>query len=100
MPRHAPGGSTGDASGGEREAIDAALAAIVERPVPAGVSRTGDAIGYALAGGGKRVRGRLLLASYRAAGGRGDAPRLAAAMVGYGLLLSLLTLPLWAQWGT
>ena len=25
------------------------------------------------------------------------APRLAAAMVGYGLLLSLLTLPLWAQ---
>ncbi|GAB3101359.1 AEC family transporter [Lysobacter terrae] len=27
------------------------------------------------------------------------APRLAAAMVGYGLLLSLLTLPLWAQWG-
>ena len=28
------------------------------------------------------------------------APRLAAAMVGYGVLLSLLTLPLWAQWGT
>lgn len=27
------------------------------------------------------------------------APRLAAAMVGYGLLLSLLTLPLWAMWG-
>ena len=29
----------------------------------------------------------------------GLAPRLAAAMVGYGLLLSLLTLPLWALWG-
>lgn len=29
----------------------------------------------------------------------GLAPRLAAAMVGYGLLLSLLTLPLWATWG-
>lgn len=29
----------------------------------------------------------------------GLAPRLAAAMVGYGTLLSLLTLPLWAQWG-
>jgi predicted permease len=28
----------------------------------------------------------------------GLAPRLAAAMVGYGLLLSLLTLPLWAHW--
>lgn len=27
------------------------------------------------------------------------APRLAAAMVGYGLLLSLLSLPWWAQWG-
>ena len=26
------------------------------------------------------------------------APRLAAAMVGYGVLLALLTLPLWAQW--
>ena len=26
------------------------------------------------------------------------APRLAAAMVGYGVLLSLLTLPLWALW--
>jgi predicted permease len=29
----------------------------------------------------------------------GLAPRLAAAMVGYGLLLSLATLPLWAAWG-
>ena len=28
----------------------------------------------------------------------GLAPRLAAAMVGYGVLLSLITLPLWAQW--
>jgi predicted permease len=32
--------------------------------------------------------------------GHGLAPRLAAAMVGYGVLLSLLTLPLWAQWGS
>lgn len=29
----------------------------------------------------------------------GLAPRLAAAMVGYGVLLSLLSLPLWAHWG-
>lgn len=29
----------------------------------------------------------------------GLAPRLAAALVGYGVLLSLLTLPLWALWG-
>ncbi len=64
----------------ERAAIDAALAAIVQRHLPPGVSRTGDAIGYALAGGGKRVRGRLLLAAYRAAGGGGDAALLAAAV--------------------
>lgn len=60
--------------------IDGAIASVVERHVPPGVSRTADAIGYALAGGGKRVRGRLLLAAYRAAGGAGDASLLAAAV--------------------
>ena len=45
------------------------------------------------------VAGLLLL--FRPAGAlaiaQGMAPRLAAAMVGYGLLLSLVTLPLWAR---
>jgi geranylgeranyl pyrophosphate synthase len=35
---------------------------------------------YALSGGGKRLRGLLLLASYRAAGGRGDVSTIAAAV--------------------
>ena len=38
------------------------------------------AIQYALAGGGKRIRGLLLLAAYRAAGGEGDASGLAASV--------------------
>ncbi|MHB1265077.1 MAG: polyprenyl synthetase family protein [Gemmatimonadaceae bacterium] len=68
------------ASDPARAVIDGAIASVVERHVPPGVSRTADAIGYALAGGGKRVRGRLLLAAYRAAGGAGDASLLAAAV--------------------
>lgn len=39
-----------------------------------------DTIRYSLAGGGKRLRGMLLLASYRAAGGTGDASALAASV--------------------
>lgn len=38
------------------------------------------AIRYALAGSGKRIRGAIVLAAYRAAGGRGDATGLAAAV--------------------
>ncbi len=40
----------------------------------------GDTIRYSLAGGGKRLRGMLLLAAYRAAGGTGDASALAASL--------------------
>ena len=32
-----------------------------------------SAVNYALTGGGKRLRGMLLLSAYRAAGGHGDA---------------------------
>jgi geranylgeranyl pyrophosphate synthase len=39
-----------------------------------------EAIRYSLLGGGKRLRGVLLLATYRAAGGQGDASALAAAV--------------------
>jgi geranylgeranyl pyrophosphate synthase len=38
-----------------------------------------EAVRYSLLGGGKRFRALLLLSSYRAVGGRGDASRLAAA---------------------
>jgi len=46
-----------------------------------GLSKTpADAIRYALQGGGKRVRGLLVLAAYDAAGGTGNAAHLAAAV--------------------
>lgn len=64
----------------DRAAIDAALKAVCDRhadPLPEPV---GDAVAYSLLGGGKRLRGLLLLAAYRAAGGRDDAVPLAAAV--------------------
>ncbi|MEO8194253.1 MAG: polyprenyl synthetase family protein [Gemmatimonadales bacterium] len=42
--------------------------------------RLASAIRYALSGGGKRLRGMLVLASYRADGGEGDASGIAAAV--------------------
>jgi geranylgeranyl pyrophosphate synthase len=62
-----------------RAAIDAELARIASTvaDLPGGV---GPAIAYALTGGGKRMRGMLVLAAYRAAGGRMDVTRLAAAV--------------------
>jgi geranylgeranyl diphosphate synthase, type II len=67
-------------SAADRVAIDAALAAICDRyahPLPPPV---GDAISYSLLGEGKRLRGLLLLAAYRAAGGQDNASPLAAAV--------------------
>ncbi len=67
-------------SAADRAAIDAALAAASKSyrtflPPP-----VGDAVAYSLVGGGKRLRGLLLLEAYRAAGGRADATGLAAAI--------------------
>lgn len=59
------------------EAALAALAAHARTLVPGVV---GEAMAYALAGEGKRVRGLLVLAAYRACGGSGDATGLAAAV--------------------
>lgn len=66
--------------GGDRSAIDAELALMIppgsdELPPP-----LGDAVRYALGGAGKRLRGMLVLAAYRAVGGDGDAALLAAAV--------------------
>jgi geranylgeranyl diphosphate synthase type II len=65
---------------GDRAAIDDALSAIsqtyrVRLPPP-----IGDAVAYSLLGGGKRLRGLLLMAAYRAAGGQGNPAPLAAAV--------------------
>jgi geranylgeranyl diphosphate synthase, type II len=67
----------------DRREIDAALARVCERDLESLHSRAPDvasAIRYSLLGGGKRFRGILLLAAYRAAGGRSEAAPLAAAV--------------------
>jgi geranylgeranyl pyrophosphate synthase len=64
----------------DRARIDAALAAVGERHAAPIVGAVGDAIRYALSGGGKRVRGLLLMAAFRTTGGDGDASSLAAAV--------------------
>jgi geranylgeranyl pyrophosphate synthase len=69
-----------DAGAYERRAIDAALDALGEEAKRRAGGRVGDAIAYALAGGGKRMRGLLVLAAYRACRGRHDATGLAAAI--------------------
>ena len=64
----------------DRVAIDEALERICVRGAGslAGVVR--DAVRYALTGGGKRMRGLLMLAASRTAGGRSNAAALAAAI--------------------
>ena len=62
----------------DRAAIDAALAAICRRYARLLPPPVGDAVSYSLLGEGKRLRGLLLLAAYRAAGGGQDAVPLAA----------------------
>jgi geranylgeranyl pyrophosphate synthase len=64
----------------DRAAIDRALAGVCDRFAPSLGSRVGDAVRYSVLGGGKRLRGLLLLAAYRTAGGTSDASTLAAAI--------------------
>jgi geranylgeranyl pyrophosphate synthase len=66
----------------DRATIDAALADVAldaTQTIGPG-SPVAKAVAYSLAGEGKRLRGMLLLASYRAAGGAGDVSALAAAV--------------------
>ena len=64
----------------EREAIDAALQAACARYLGNLTGPVYDSIRYSLMGEGKRLRARLLLEAYRAAGGEQDASELAAAV--------------------
>jgi farnesyl diphosphate synthase/geranylgeranyl diphosphate synthase type II len=66
--------------GSDREAVEAALAACCARDLNGVVPQVADAIRYSLLGHGKRFRGLLVLAAYRAADGLGDASGLAAAV--------------------
>jgi farnesyl diphosphate synthase/geranylgeranyl diphosphate synthase type II len=64
----------------ERAAIDAALARFCARYLDEAAGPVAEAIRYSLLGEGKRLRGILVLESYRACGGRGDASELAGAV--------------------
>jgi farnesyl diphosphate synthase/geranylgeranyl diphosphate synthase type II len=69
-----------NSSSGDRETLEASIAAISARETARLPPEVGAAVRYALSGGGKRLRGLLLMASYRAAGGGGDVSVLAAAV--------------------
>jgi geranylgeranyl pyrophosphate synthase len=62
----------------QRTAIDRELSKLCDRYSAELGPRVGDTVRYALLGGGKRLRGLLLLAAYRSAGGSRDATPLAA----------------------
>ena len=64
----------------EREAIDAALQGVCDRYITNIAGPIAEAIRYSLMGEGKRLRARLLLEAYRAAGGSEDPMELAAAV--------------------
>ncbi len=64
----------------QRAAIGRALASLCEGSLGTVNPAVADAIRYSLMGGGKRMRGTLLLSAYQAAGGQGDASPLAAAV--------------------
>jgi len=63
-----------------REAVETALTAFARDGLAGIPPAIADPIRYSLEGGGKRLRGMLLLAAYRAAGGVRDASGLAAAV--------------------
>jgi len=65
---------------GDRELVESALAACCDDDLTEVSPRVRSAIRYSLLGQGKRFRGLLVLASYRAAGGTGSANGLAAAV--------------------
>jgi geranylgeranyl diphosphate synthase type II len=64
----------------ERAALDTALGAALDRHAPRLAPDVGDAVRYAVLGGGKRLRGVLVTLAYRACGGRGDVAPLGAAV--------------------
>ncbi len=64
----------------QRSAIDGELAGLCDRFGAELGPRLADAVRYSLLGGGKRLRGLLLLAAYKSAGGTRDAAALGASV--------------------
>ncbi len=63
-----------------REQVEGAVAAACYDGTRFVADPVRSALSYALTGGGKRLRGLLVIGAYRAAGGKGDASGLAAAI--------------------
>lgn len=63
-----------------RAAVEAAIALVLDTRLRSVPGDTAETIRYALGGGGKRLRGMLVLSAYEAAGGRNDASGLAASV--------------------
>jgi geranylgeranyl pyrophosphate synthase len=72
--------ATTQSAAADRDAIDRAIERICERSGAALGAPVAEAVRYSLLGGGKRLRGLLVLAAYRTAGGHGDASALAGAI--------------------
>lgn len=72
--------SSGARFDAERASVAAALERIADRAAESLDPRIAEAVRYALTGAGKRLRPVLLMTSYRACGGAGDASVLAAAV--------------------
>jgi len=66
--------------GADRTTVGRALEALMVRTLDGRDGVVYEAIRYALEGEGKRLRAILVMSAYRAAGGRGDASHLAAAV--------------------
>ena len=64
----------------DRSAVEGALARCCDVELAPLAPVVGEAVRYALLGGGKRLRALLVIGAYRAAGGRHDAAGLAAAV--------------------
>ncbi len=64
----------------DRAAVESAISAISQKELDDIPAHVAEAIRYALSGGGKRLRGMLVLAAHRAAGGTGDSSVLAASV--------------------
>jgi geranylgeranyl pyrophosphate synthase len=79
-PTCVPDGKSTALETGDRKAVESALAACCDDDLTEVSPRVRSAIRYSLLGQGKRFRGLLVLASYRAAGGTGNANGLAAAV--------------------
>jgi geranylgeranyl diphosphate synthase, type II len=66
--------------GEDRRLVEAAIASVAEHEASALAEPVRSAVVYALSSGGKRLRGMLVLAAYRAGGGTGDVSGIAAAV--------------------